>query len=363
MPDPIDAPAAPSAPTVPAALPVPDPAHDPLAVLVSTRQVLARARSVTIDAARVGQVAADLATAWTGPPAWEASLHHVDPDAPWKTATWTLVLDALNFCFWSDDPAPERRWAVRWRGERYEGYWALAASLSRAVEEGVPLFDHEWLATVSDERAASIFRPDDQRPGTGTIPLLDHRAAHLREVGLGLGRWVGDTPSIPPVVSLIAAAHRSAPALARLVIETFPSFRDETTYAGQPVYLYKRAQIFAADLAGALGGTGLGQFFDLEDLTVFADYKVPQVLRRFGILRYDEALATRIARHEHLAPGSPAEVEIRAATVWGCELLRRAMAGLGISLHAYELDWTLWVAGQYLPPATEPYHRTRTIFY
>lgn len=356
-PEPIDA------PTTPATLPLPDPAHDPLAVLVSTRQVMARARSVTIDAARVRQVAADLAADWTGPPAWEPSLHHVDPAAPWKTATWTLVLDALNFCFWSDDPAPDHRWAVRWRGERYEGYWALAASLSRAVAEGVPLFDHDWLAVVTDDQVASIFRPDEERPETEPIPLLDRRAAHLREVGLGLGRLAWDALDVPPIVSLITAARRSAPALARMVIETFPSFRDETTYAGQPVYLYKRAQIFVADLAGALAGTGLGHFDDLSDLTVFADYKVPQVLRRFGILRYDDALAARIARHAHLAPGSPEEVEIRAATVWGCKLLRQAMAGLGITLHAYELDWTLWVAGQYLPPATEPYHRTRTIFY
>lgn len=345
-------------------LPAVEPACDPLGVLTTTRPAVAHARYVRIDAERIEETADGLAKTWNGPPAWEATLHYHDPDQPWKTATWTLILDALNFCFWPDGPASDRRWGVRYHGQRYDGYWGLAAALSRAVEEGrVPLFDPAALASISEANVARILRPDEERPGTPGIPLFDRRVANIREVGRSLLRWQERQPDQPPVMMLIDRAGGSGTALARQVIADFPSFNDVTSYRGQPVHLYKRAQILIADLAGALGGQGLGHFHDLEDLTVFADYKVPQVLRRFGILVYDDDLAGRIARYELIPAGSPEEVEIRAATIWACELLRRAMAARGITLHAFELDWTLWVAGQFLPRESEPYHRTRTVFY
>ena len=346
-----------------AALPDVDAARDPLGVLGTTRPVVMQARQVWIDAGRIEETAAELAKSWNGPPAWEAELHYQDSEEPWKTATWTLLLDALNFCFWPDGVASDRRWGVRYRGKRYDGYWGLAAALSRAVEEGAPLFDAAALGEISEAEVAYILRPDEERPGTPPIPLLERRVAHLREVGAGLTRWQEREPGQPPVVTLIERANGSGPALARRVVEDFPSFNDVTSYDGEPVRLFKRAQILVADLAGTFEGQGLGQFSGLDQLTVFADYKVPQVLRRFGILVYDDELAARIGRYEPIPAGSAAEVEIRAATVWACELLRRAMAARGITLHAFELDWTLWVAGQFLPGDTEPYHRTRTVFY
>ena len=65
---------------------------------------------------------------------------------------------------------------------------------------------------------------------------------------------------------------------------------------------------------------------------------------------------------EELAPGEPAEVEIRAATVVAVERLREALARGGRELMAIEVDWILWDLAQGLYPV-RPYHRTRTIFY
>ncbi|MGB3329966.1 MAG: queuosine salvage family protein, partial [Thermomicrobiales bacterium] len=107
----------------------------------------------------------------------------------------------------------------------------------------------------------------------------------------------------------------------------------------------------------------LGRFDDLSTLTAFADYKVPQVLRRLGILAYAAPLAAHIGRRELIAAGSPEEIEIRAATIQACEQIRLALAARGRAVDAFEIDWLLWNAGQSLPPGTEPYHRTVTIFY
>ena len=60
------------------------------------------------------------------------------------------------------------------------------------------------------------------------------------------------------------------------------------------MFLYKRAQIFVADVWGAFGGAGLGAFSDVGRLTTFADYRVPVVLRQLGILVYSADLAAQV---------------------------------------------------------------------
>jgi hypothetical protein len=64
------------------------------------------------------------------------------------------------------------------------------------------------------------------------------------------------------------------------------------------VFLYKRAQIFVADLYGAFGGSGLGGFGDIGALTMFADYRVPVVLRLLGVLQYGPGLADKVGDAE-----------------------------------------------------------------
>jgi len=107
----------------------------------------------------------------------------------------------------------------------------------------------------------------------------------------------------------------------------------------------------------------LGAFDDLHVLTAFADYKVPQVLRRLGVLVYDDDLAHSIDTRQLLPAGGEAEIEIRAATIWCCELIRQAVAEQGESMTAYEIDWALWQAGQTAAPDDRPYHRTLTQLY
>jgi hypothetical protein len=317
---------------------------DELGVLTTTRPVVDAARHVRIDADAVDAVARRMAAGDLPTPAWNAHYHYAGEPA--ATALSILALDAMNFCFWG-----EPRWRIVYEGETLDGYWALVAALKRAVLSGALPLAAAALATLTDAHLAAILA------GEGTIPLLAERAANLREVGAGLrARWGGD------VGRFIQAAGGGAPRLARLIAAEFPSFDDVTRYAGREVRLYKRAQIAVADLWGALGGRGLGAFDDLGALTAFADYKVPQVLRRLGVLIYDDHLTDLVDSRTELAAGSPEEVEIRAATIWGVEALRRATAALGGPTRAVEIDWRLWEAGQRARD-DRPYHRTRTIYY
>lgn len=325
---------------------------DPLGVLHSTVPIVRWARDVRIDPAAIARFVDSFGGQKPLPPVWDTSVHFHDdsPGGAERVAGWIFALDALNFCFWS---VTDDRWRVRWYDETYDGYMALAAALMRAVEDGYPLWDTAWLRQVSIDEVRHILRPV---PGSPAIPLLELRYRHLRELGDGLGNLGG--------ADLVRQAGGSGIELIAAVLRCFPSFRDVAIGPdGLPVHFYKRAQILIADLAGSLVGTDLGLFHDRHLLTAFADYKVPQVLRRLGVLVYSPDLTSSIGRRELIEAGSRAELEIRAATIWSCELIRQAVRGAGTPMTAQEIDWLLWTTGQALPPGSEPYHRTLTPFY
>ncbi len=318
---------------------------DPLGVLRSTLPVVEKAGSVRIDLAGVEHLAQRIAHREFSPPEWESGLHW--SGEPEETANFVLVLDALNFCFWG-----EPRWIVIFEGQHYNGYWALAAALTRAMRQGIPLTDAEYLSQITESQLAMILA------GDGVIPLLPERVANLREVGhVLLSSHQGQS------ARLIDVCGGSAVELARRVVADFPSFNDVATFDGREVRFYKRAQILVSDLAGAFSGQGLGYFGDLDRLTAFADYKVPQVLQQLGVLHYDVTLTTILAQRQPISAGHPHELEIRAATLWSVEALRQDLERLGLQIPPYQLDWMLWQLGQELPDDVLPYHRTRTIFY
>ena len=103
-------------------------------------------------------------------------------------------------------------------------------------------------------------------------------------------------------------------------------FRDHTVYKGRQVFLYKRAQIFAADLWGAFGGQGYGEFKDIGSLTIMADYIVPAVLRQLGVLKYSPTLASTIESSGEIGPGTEEEVELRACSVHAVEKMRELIS-------------------------------------
>jgi len=318
--------------------------HD-LAVLETTRYVVENARLVAIVPARLAEFCVHLRRKGATPPAWDAS-YHLCEGSP-RTLNYLLVLDALNFCFWGEPP-----WEVEYRGQRLSGYWALAAALTRAVEEGWPLCDASFLANLEAGQLVQILR------GRGEIPLFAQRLHILREVGRGLLHHYGGQ-----FAHAVEQAGGSALALVQAVVENFPSFRDVASYQGREVYFYKRAQILVADIYGCFQGQGWGAFSDLDRLTAFADYKLPQVLRGLGILRYRPPLARRVDAAESLEPGGPEEVEIRAATIWAVENIRECLADMGAPWRSFELDWLLWQQGNRLGAGAPPHHRVRTIFY
>lgn len=276
--------------------------------------------------------------------AWEGRYHFRGEDE--LTLRYLLVLDALNFCFWPRKQGTGGKWGVPGPGgEPLTGYFALAWALRGVAEENPSFFDARALARADEEGVRTVL---------GEIPLLPWRVRALREVGDALKRWGS-------AQAFFASSRESCGQLVELVTAHLPSFRDAALYRSREVLFHKRAQILCADLWGTFGGKGPGALRDLEWLTAFADYKLPQLLWAHGALVLHPALAHRLRRGEPLPAGSEAEVELRAATVVAVEELVAALRALGRAVRAFEVDWILWNLSQ--GPLPVPHPRVRTPFY
>jgi len=277
-------------------------------------------------------------------PPWEGRYHFRGDDE--STLRYLLALDALNFCFWPRSPETGEKWAVSGPdGQSLTGYFALAYALRRVAEEDPSFFSPAALADVGSSQLVATL---------GAIPLLAWRVRALREVGealLGFGSALG----------FFSSAGGSSRRLVELVTSHLPLFRDAALYRGREVLFHKRAQILCADLWGTFGGEGPGALHDLEWMTAFADYKLPQLLWAEGALVVHPSLAARLRRLTPLVAGSPEEVELRAATVVAVEELVAALRQLNRTVRPFEVDWTLWDLSQ--GGLAVPHPRVRTSFY
>ena len=96
-------------------------------------------------------------------------------------------------------------------------------------------------------------------------------------------------------------------------------------YKGHQIFLYKRAQIFVADLWGAFKGQGYGELKDIESVTMFADYIVPAVLQQLGVLRYSPSLSDIIESNREITSGTEEEIELRACTIHAVEEIKESI--------------------------------------
>lgn len=111
----------------------------------------------------------------------------------------------------------------------------------------------------------------------------------------------------------IKAANASAAGLVNLLAKDFSCFRDEFKWQGRkkPVRFLKRAQILVADLWACFQGESYGTFRDIDKLTMFADYRVPQVLSTLGCLSYSPPLMTAVKEKESIESGGNWEMQLR----------------------------------------------------
>jgi hypothetical protein len=337
-----------------------------------------------------------------------------------RIAMYILALDAINFCFWpprSDqskheiNPLEYDHLAVALKhlaetdddhqkqpgddgtGEGGGGDHSNnnnIQSSSIVQSEATYAFSPSKLAQMTPEKMQALLEPYLKGQELDNIATR----AHLwKELGTSLLEHFHGSATC-----LLAASENNAPQLVKLMTSHFPGFRDATVTedatgsssdpSSKVFFFLKRAQIFVGDVNAALklGLSGMDQ------LTTFADYRVPQILRHFEILEYaPESLACQVDEGREILAGSYDELSIRAATVVAVEDL---VEYLNSQCHplpddssapsdaastittgesakgtpfftAMGVDWYLWQVGERMHQqgAMKPFHKVRTTFY
>lgn len=161
-----------------------------------------------------------------------------------------------------------------------------------------------------------------------------------------------------------------------------------------------------ADAWGIMDARGEGDLANMDWLTMFADYRVPQALVYLDVLRYSDALmealrsgkgatlpsrstyrkhlkpsvvvvssfcsATPASSGEQFSPGDRREVEIRGCSVWAVELIKERLCKLvqerdaqTCAINSAIIDFYLWPYAKqhHKEMAHIPIHHTRSVYY
>jgi len=341
-----------------------------LSPLDSARFIMERARHVSINLSRLQEMANTIFYAmlngectsddWInsniGPPKQPVQL----------TIDWIFFVNTLNFSFWTNDKEKDS-YCRKYKNQLYHGYEAFCAAVNQALNDGIDLINAEYYSRMTIDDLEKIFHPSGT---SSSLPMLSERLNVLHETGSILLKEYGGHFS-----HCIEQSGGSAVDLVQLIVQKFPAYRDEAVYDRQRVSFYKRAQILVADIWGCFNGHGLGHFTDMDGLTMFADYRVPQVLSHDGVLMYSPELKKRLDKKEEIPFGDPDEIEIRAASILAVHLivnqvnekspLEKDTGDGGQRLNAPLVDVYLWRKRRQQAHLYEhtPFHRTRSIFY
>ncbi|MEP6760147.1 MAG: queuosine salvage family protein [Sporichthyaceae bacterium] len=265
-----------------------------------------------------------------------------------------MVCASIDFAF--TDFATRTKFEVEDDGQVWSDSDALFVCVGRAPARGDDLGDGHRLRTITAEELDGIFA------GNITMPMLEERAAILRNIGTALvdsygGRFRNVIEAASPRLY-----DEGAGLIDRLVAD-FPRFRDVSLYDGQSVAFYKLAQLAVWMLYTSLGEWGALRVDDIDTMTAFADYIVPAGLQVMGVLTYSDALAATIRDGRLIDADSPEEVEIRAHTIYATALvaeevnLRREP---GATVIDPQIDARLWT---HFHTTAWPHHLIRTTMY
>ncbi|XP_068101238.1 queuosine 5'-phosphate N-glycosylase/hydrolase [Hyperolius riggenbachi] len=291
------------------------------------------------------------------------SLHELNPqDSGEDAVNWVFFADTLNFSFWSENE--DKKYLVNYKGKEYSGYWSFCAAMNRALDEGIPLTTASYYANITMDQLKHVLRSDSEFP----IPMIEERLEILHQTGKILMEKFGGS-----FLNCIKMSEKSAVKLMHLVVENFPSYRDEGVFQDQKVTFYKRAQILVGDTWGVLEGKGDGCFYDIHEITMFADYRIPQALVHFGAMRYSDKLLKKLKEDWLFQNGDREEMEIRGCSIWAVELVCESLQELfekkgekmNNEINPVLIDHFLWdYARDYREEIkVVPFHRVRCIYY
>lgn len=251
------------------------------------------------------------------------------PEQYLSQAEASIVIGSINHMFWDVKDGE----FIRYGHNGQIGALAMTSALEGAWNTpGSPIWNARNLG-----QALTV---DTLREVFGDIPAPEPRVSILNQILLS-----DQLPHLAGVAQRTGAAHDTMGVeFAARLAEEFPlGYADE---------LLKKAQLTTSGLWRQVRQTGS---MSACDVTAFADYQIPNVLRAMGILEYEPELATRIDRGELIEANGAEERSIRAASLLATDMLSQQQ-----KVDVADVDYWLWLRRK---EATAPFHRTRTTLY
>ncbi|CAI2168159.1 5552_t:CDS:2 [Funneliformis geosporum] len=132
------------------------------------------------------------------------------------------------------------------------------------------------------------------------------------------------------------------------LVRAFPAFRDMTKVDGEPVYIFKKAQLLAANLYRHFHSnaqTNNFDFSDISDLTVCADNVISTILYHFNIINLTPLLKQYFDGEEII--NIQDATRLRAAVLDACEIIvSRAKESGRNEISLMDLNEYIWRIGK-----------------
>jgi hypothetical protein len=246
-------------------------------------------------------------------PTWDFPPFYPQTDSFEEMCLYYLVFNSINYCYFDE------------YDNRFQDGKNRSSTLAglRITENWDQLKDPQFLAHVDE-----VYMLGELFKAEIPISLVKERAAAFREIG----EFILQNPDFT-FQKMFAKHHRNAYFVSQMIPNYLPSWRDP---------FFKRAQLFVGMVQGRFQADAP---FDkgLKDLTIFADYRVPQTLHDLGIISYRAPMLSILYAGQFIPCGSRMELEIRAASIVGADLLKEALnVYYGGALTSLEMDYFLW---------------------
>lgn len=248
-----------------------------------------------------------------------------------------LYFEAIDFSFWGTP-----KWTIKTDDGELDGSIALMYVMLKYVKT----FGTN-LSTLTLEEFKNILA------GNSEIPLLEERFHIIKNVNKVVnqkmnGSFYEYTKNINNDKDLF-----------QIIIKFFPNFKDERIYKGKKIYFYKLAQLLTSDVLHVKSFKNKVSV-DCSHLVGCADYKIPQVLRGLGILKYDEELSNLVDNKIEILENSEFEVEIRANMINVISIIDKMLDNKYDSI---DINDYIFMQKRNKKLTNKPYHLTRTINY
>lgn len=323
-------------------------------VLDSTRFLVENPEHVFINEEKLLATAEQFASQGMSMPSWDMPIlpDKSDPDV----IDFFMTASSINFHY-PPDPVTGEKYTVTYKGVPWSGAFGMEASIKRALDSGIDFLDSDYLERLSLRKAGQIFR------GNTVIPMLAERVLILNDVGEVLNEYYGGSFKNLFKECDYRLFNDDENGIVQRISGEFLGFTDCVQLGSRKVIFNKKAQMAPSLVYGKMGDSIPIRKQDIDNLTVYADYQLPKVLRDIGVIEYEDSLSYLVDSGFEIHEGSWKELEIRASTIHAADRLMKQVNRINpeAGANAMTIDYKLW--GMRNLPGGKPHHITRTISY